>query len=84
MLRAAVDGGLAITCRTALVLGYQTTSPERLTNALPSVSYCLRAASSLSPASERLISLVARSVTDMANTTDPTPRWPFDQKSLAC
>lgn len=63
-LRAAVLGGVGITCRTDLFAGLPEIAGEKLP-ALPSISYVLRRRERLAPAVLQLHELIAKQVQDM-------------------
>jgi DNA-binding transcriptional LysR family regulator len=65
VLRAAVDGGLAITCRTAALLGAQRSSFAMAGAPLPRVGFIMRAAASPSTAMLRLTSVIRNAMAEL-------------------
>ena len=66
VLRAAVEGGLAITCRTASFLGGPQSTFEISGAALPKVGFVIRESGAANPLILRLSGLIRRTMADLA------------------
>ena len=70
VLRAAVDSGLAVTCRTTALLGARRASFAMNGAPLPEVGFIMRSGPTPSPAMLRLTALVRKALTDLELTAD--------------
>jgi DNA-binding transcriptional LysR family regulator len=71
VLRAAVDSGLAITCRTAALLGARRTAFDLPGAPLADVGFIMRASGFLNPALLRLTGLIRGALAELEPGADP-------------